>query len=104
MRGRLPSGSSKGPLGAIDRIDPLIEAHSANWRLARMPVVDRIVLRLARLRVLHEPGDADAAVIIDEALELTKRFSTPEAAKFINGVLDGDRRKRLAPRHPAHDV
>ena len=81
----------EGTLGTIDRIDALIEAHSANWRLARMPVVDRLVLRLAVYELL-EPGDADAAVIIDEALELTKRFSTPEAAKFVNGVLDAIRR------------
>jgi N utilization substance protein B len=81
----------EGTLGAMDRIDQLIEAHSANWRLARMPVIDRIVLRLGVYELL-EPGDADAAVIIDEALELTKRFSTPEAVKFVNGVLDAIRR------------
>lgn len=82
---------AEGTLGALDRIDPLIEAHSANWRLARMPVVDRLVLRMAVYELL-EHRDIDRAVVIDEALELAKRFSTPDAAKFVNGVLDAIRR------------
>lgn len=80
-----------GTHAALARIDALIEAHSANWRLERMPVVDRLVLRLAVYELL-EPAGTDAAVIIDEALELTKTFSAPEAVKFVNGVLDAIRR------------
>jgi N utilization substance protein B len=80
-----------GTHAALPRIDALIGAHSANWRLERMPVVDRLVLRLAVYELL-EPEGTDAAVIIDEALELAKTFSTPEAAKFVNGVLDAIRR------------
>jgi N utilization substance protein B len=82
---------AEGTLGALGRIDPLIETHSANWRLERMPVVDRLILRLAVYELL-EPGDAEAAVVIDEAVELAKRFSTPDAGKFVNGVLDAIRR------------
>jgi len=82
---------AEGTLAALGRIDPLIEAHSAHWRLERMPVVDRLILRLAVYELL-EPGDTDAAVVIDEAVELAKRFSTPDAGKFVNGVLDAIRR------------
>jgi N utilization substance protein B len=81
----------EGTLGAIERIDSLIGTHSANWRLERMAVVDRLVLRLAVYELL-EPGDTDAPVVIDEAVELAKRFSTPEAGKFVNGVLDAIRK------------
>jgi N utilization substance protein B len=80
-----------GTLGALDRIDPLIEAHSANWRLVRMAIVDRLVLRLAVYEMLEE-RETDRAVVINEALVLAKRFSTPDAAKFVNGVLDAVRR------------
>jgi transcription antitermination protein NusB len=80
-----------GAHAALPRIDALIEAHSANWRLERMAVVDRLVLRLAVYELL-EPEGTDAAVIIDEALELAKTFSTPDAARFVNGVLDAIRR------------
>jgi N utilization substance protein B len=80
-----------GTQAALPRIDALIEAHSANWRIERMAVVDRLVLRLAVCELL-EPQGTDAAVIIDEALELAKTFSTPDAAKFVNGVLDAIRR------------
>jgi N utilization substance protein B len=80
-----------GVHASLPRIDALLEQHSANWRLQRMAVVDRLVLRLAVYELL-EPDGTDAAVIIDEALELAKTFSTPEAAKFVNGVLDAVRR------------
>jgi N utilization substance protein B len=80
-----------GTHASLARIDTLIETHSANWRLERMPVVDRLVLRLAVYELL-EPEGTDAAVIIDEALELAKTFSTPDAAKFVNGVLDAIRK------------
>ena len=85
---RLASGTSE----SIETIDPLIEAKAEHWRLERMPVVDRLILRMAVYEFLHE-ADTPRAVAIDEALELAKRFSTPEAAKFINGVLDGVRRR-----------
>jgi N utilization substance protein B len=82
---------AEGTLGALPRIDPLIEKHSAHWRLERMPVLDRLILRIAVYELL-EPGDTDAPVVIDEAVELAKTFSTPEAAKFVNGVLDAIRK------------
>ena len=87
-----------GTVERIAEIDPLIEESAENWRLARMPVVDRLILRLAVYEFLHQ-AETPQPVIIDEALELAKRFSTPEAVKFINGVLDGVR-KRLHPDTP----
>jgi N utilization substance protein B len=83
---------AEGTTQALDRIDPLIEAHSEHWRLARMPVIDRLILRLAVYEFLQEP-ETPRPVVIDEAVELAKRYSTPEAGKFINGVLDAVRRR-----------
>ena len=84
-----------GTVEHISQIDPLIEQSAENWRLARMPVMDRLILRLAVYEFLHH-AETPPPVVIDEALELAKRFSTPEAVKFINGVLEGVR-KRLDP-------
>lgn len=83
---------AEGTLAALDRIDPLIEAHAQNWRLSRLAVVDRLVLRLAIYEFL-EARETPRPVVIDEALELAKRYSAPEAVKFINGVLDAVRRR-----------
>jgi N utilization substance protein B len=88
-----------GTVEHISQIDRLIEQSAENWRLARMPVMDRLILRLAVYEFLHHT-ETPQPVVIDEALELAKRFSTPEAVKFINGVLEGVRR-RLDPDAPA---
>lgn len=74
------------------RIDALIEEQSQNWRLARMAVTDRIILRLAVYEFL-EASDTPRPVVIDEAVELAKTFSGDEAGRFVNGVLDGIRRR-----------
>jgi N utilization substance protein B len=76
-----------GTVDAVGAIDPIIEQVSRNWRLDRMPVVDRLVLRMAIFEMLHEPG-TPAAIVIDEALELARHFSSEESVGFINGVLD----------------
>jgi N utilization substance protein B len=89
-----------GTVERIAEIDPLIEESAEHWRLARMPVMDRLVLRLAVFELLHQP-ETPQPVVIDEALELAKRYSTPEAVKFVNGVLEGVR-KRLQPDEPTH--
>jgi N utilization substance protein B len=70
------------------RIDELISQYSVGWTLDRMPVVDRNILRLALFELLHEP-ETPHPVVIDEALEIAKRFSTPRSSQFINGILDG---------------
>jgi transcription antitermination protein NusB len=76
-----------GTVHDVARIDRALEESSRNWRLDRMPVVDRLILRLAIYELLHEP-DTPPPVVIDEALELARRFSTDDAVPFINGVLD----------------
>jgi N utilization substance protein B len=67
-------------------IDPIISTHAKNWRIERMPAIDRAILRLsiAELRTTGTPPK----VIINEALELAKKFSSEDAAPFINGILD----------------
>jgi N utilization substance protein B len=67
-------------------IDDMIRRHLQHWRLERMPTVDRNVLRLATYEMLATA--TPPAVIIDEALELARRFSNDEAVQFVNGVLD----------------
>jgi transcription antitermination protein NusB len=78
-----------------EEIDQLIENHSANWRLARMPAVDRNVLRTAIAEMLGFPG-TPVPIIINESLEIARRFSAPESINFLNGVLDAVARDRAA--------
>jgi N utilization substance protein B len=74
-----------------DQIDALIRQHSEHWRIQRMAAVDRNVLRMGIAELLAFP-QTDAAVVIDEALEIAKRFSSPDSFQFINGVLDAVRK------------
>jgi N utilization substance protein B len=85
-------------LGTVDRlavIDELLGEASEHWSLGRMSVVDRNILRLATYELLDR-SDIPLSVSINEAIEIAKRYSTPDAAMFINGVLD--RVKRMV--HP----
>jgi len=77
-----------GTLSHRDDLDTIISRQADHWRLTRMPVVDRNILRLALFELLHEP-ETPRPVVIDEALEIAKRFSTPKSSQFINGILDG---------------
>jgi len=85
---------ARGTVASAEQIDKNIEAKSEHWRLERMPVVDRNILRLA----IYELGQqaVPAAVIIDEALELARKFSNDESIPFINGILDAVYRQTLA--------
>ncbi|HSB09038.1 MAG TPA: transcription antitermination factor NusB [Blastocatellia bacterium] len=86
--------SDKLALGAIshlDEIDALIKQRAENWRIQRMAVVDRNILRLAIYEFLYE-GETPKTVVINEALEIARRFSTFEATQFINGILDAIKR------------
>jgi N utilization substance protein B len=80
-----------GAVAKREEIDRRIAQRSEHWRLDRMPVVDRNILRLAiyEMTELHTPP----AVVIDEAIELARRFSGEESLPFINGVLDAVRRE-----------
>ena len=81
----------EGTAAHVDAIDALLEAHAHNWRLARMAVVDRLIMRMAVYELAHT--DTPAAVVIDEALELARTYSGEGATAFINGVLDGISRR-----------
>lgn len=70
-----------------EEIDQLIEKHSAHWRLSRMAVVDRNILRLAAYELLYR-RDIPINVTLDEAIEIAKKFGTEESGAFINGILD----------------
>jgi transcription antitermination protein NusB len=83
-----------GTVAQAAEIDKQIEAKSEHWRLERMPVVDRNILRLAIFELTRQT--VPAPVIIDEALELARRFSGDESLSFINGVLDAVRRQAVA--------
>ena len=75
---------------AVDRcaeIDKLIERHTEHWRMDRMAAVDRNLLRAAVAELLAYP-DTPRAVVINEALEIARKFSSPESVHFVNGVLD----------------
>lgn len=67
-------------------IDEVLARFSEGWSLDRMPVVDRAVLRIAAFELLHCP-DVPTAVVLSEAVELAKQFSTNESGRFVNGVL-----------------
>ncbi len=76
----------------LPEIDPLIADTAQRWRPERMPVLDRLVLRMAICELLRD-RDIPPAVVINEALELARTFSTEESVKFVNGMLDGIRKK-----------
>ncbi len=85
----LPYGLSliHGINGCLEQIDTLLTEHSHNWRLVRMSSVDRNILRIAIYEMLYVE-DAPAQVVINEALEIAKRYSIEESVPFINGILD----------------
>jgi N utilization substance protein B len=82
----------EGVTAHVAELDPLIAEAAAHWRLERMNVVDRLVMRLAVYEFLYE-RETPTTVIINEALELARAFSSEEAVPFVNGVLDGIRRR-----------
>ncbi len=69
-----------------EQLDEVIAAHSKGWTLQRMPTLDRNVLRIASFELMSRP-DVPVAVVLDEAVELAKRFSTDDSGRFVNGVL-----------------
>lgn len=89
-----------GTLSRKEELDAKLSERSEHWRLGRMPAVDRNLLRLALYELLYE-ADTPHAVVIDEAVEIAKKFSTPSSGPFVNGVLDGIRRAAFGPRAAA---
>ncbi len=80
-------GLVRGTVDRVSDIDARITRHAEHWRIERMPTVDRNILRLAVYEMMHMA--TPAPVVIDEALELARRFSSEESVLFINGVLEG---------------
>ncbi len=80
-----------------DEIDELIEKHAQNWRISRMAVVDRNLLRMATAEMLGFKGTPHP-IVINEALEIGRRYAAPESVNFLNGVLDAIGRSVLAER------
>ena len=84
----------RGTVANAEQIDKTIEAKSEHWRLERMPVVDRNILRMAIYELTQQA--IPAPIVIDEALELARQFSGDESLGFINGLLDAVHRQTLA--------
>jgi N utilization substance protein B len=78
----------RGTLAHLGEIDRELDLQTAHWRLARLAAVDRNILRMALYEILFH-DDTPRAVIIDEAIEIAKKFGAEESARFVNGVLDG---------------
>jgi transcription antitermination protein NusB len=76
-----------GTVRSIDEVDPVIAAAAEHWRPERMAIIDRLILRMAVYQLLHVP-DVPAKVVINEAVELARRFGGDESGRFVNGVLD----------------
>ena len=76
----------QGAVEHAEELDRRITQHAEHWRIERMPSVDRNILRLAVYEMTH--SDTPAPVVIDEALELARRYSNEESVQFVNGVLD----------------
>ena len=80
-----------GTIRQIAEIDALLAAHAQNWRVERMAVLDRLVLRLAVYEMLTSP-ETPSGVVINEALELAREYTGDEAVGFVNGILDAIRK------------
>ena len=85
------SSLSQDTVLRLDEIDTRIAESAQNWRPERMAVLDRLIIRMAVCEFLR--ADTPPIVVINEALELARTFSTEDAVKFINGMLDGIRKK-----------
>lgn len=86
------SDLARETIRSLPRIDPLIADTAERWRPERMAVIDRLILRMAVCELQRTPP-LPPAIVINEAMELARTFSTEEAVKFINGILDGIRKK-----------
>ncbi len=83
----------RGTLEHLEEIDGELETQTAHWRLDRLAAVDRNILRLAMYELLYNL-ETPHAVVIDEAIEIAKKFGAVESPRFVNGVLDGFVRRR----------
>lgn len=86
----------EGAVAEVQGLDRRVSEQAEHWRLERMAAVDRNILRLALYELLHY-AETPPAVIINEALEIARRFSGPDSVDFVNGVLDAIRKTLPAP-------
>lgn len=77
----------QGVIAAMDKIDSMLETCSKNWKVSRMPVVDRNIMRIAAFELLKRQ-DIPPSVTINEAVDIAKKYSTRESGSFVNGILD----------------
>lgn len=77
-----------GTQSHLKEIDRLVSAHAKNWTVSRMSAVDRAILRMATYEMVFSPEKTPIPAVIDEAIELAKKYSTENSGKFINGLLD----------------
>jgi N utilization substance protein B len=78
----------RGVISHLPEIDAQVAQQAEHWRLERMAAVDRNILRLALYELMFTP-DTPPAVVIDEAVELAKRYGSEHSGPFVNGLLDG---------------
>ena len=91
---------ARGALAHRPALDAVIAKVAENWEISRMAAIDRNILRLAAFELMHSL-ETPVSVVIDEAVEIAKKFSTPSSGPFVNGVLDGIRRATYGPRPAA---
>lgn len=87
----------RGTLANLEELDEELGVQTAHWRLERLAAVDRNILRLALFELTRLP-DTPPAVVIDEAIEIAKKFGAEESGRFVNGVLDGFVKRRSDDR------
>lgn len=84
----------QGTTAHLPQIDKLVSAYAKNWTISRMSVVDRSILRMATYEMIFSREKTPVPAIIDEAIELAKKYSTENSSKFINGLLDQLKKER----------
>ena len=88
-------GLLRGTLDRLVEIDDELKQQTTHWRLERLAAVDRNILRLAMYELIYE-SDTPPAVVIDEAIEIAKKYGAKDSGRFVNGVLDGFVKRRAA--------
>ncbi len=88
------TGIVRGTFENLKEIDQILDAYAQNWALDRIAAVDRNVLRLAIYEMLFSKG-APPVVVINEAVDIAKKYSTPQSGAFVNGILDKIKKERL---------
>jgi len=89
----------EGTVGRIAEIDGLVQEHTKHWKMKRLAAVDRNILRLAVYEILSG-SDTPRTVVINEALEIAKKYSTQDSAQFVNGVLDSIKNDLAGVKEP----